>query len=132
MRSRLWMVLGVFVSASLACGGLEELADAGSSGGYYVTAELSEPWTSLGLPIDGGNVFVSQSTAVTIQYNDGQLDTHYSRYRSFFENGGYDIIVEDVSGETLTVVYRKDDLQYALSGLVVMDVATITVGRTVL
>ncbi|MFT4978930.1 MAG: hypothetical protein ACI8S6_004840 [Myxococcota bacterium] len=128
-RRRILAALTVLAIGSLACSGLEELSSSGGGGDYYMTAELTEPWSSMGLPIDGGNVFLSTPDAVTLQYNDGALADHYSRYRTFFESSGHEIIVEDVTGPTMTVVYRKGD-QYALSGIDVAGQATITIGRS--
>ena len=127
-RGRLLMTLGVLCGFALACGGLEELADATSGGGdgYYVTAELTEPWASMGLPIDGGNVFVSTPDSVTFQYNAGALSDHFARYRQHFEGGGYEVFIEDL-GTTLTVIYKKGSDQYVLTGIEVAGMATISV-----
>lgn len=129
MRSRrLLMSLMVLSGWALACSGLEDLADVPSAGsdGYYVTAELTEPWSSMGLPIDGGNVFVSTPQSVTIQYNTGALSDHYARYRQHFEGSGYSIFIEDL-GTTLTVIYKKGSQQYVLTGVEAAGMANISV-----
>ena len=130
--SRLVGVFALFVPLALACAGIQDEQSSDVAGDYYMTTELTAPWTGLDLPIQGGNIFVSTSNSVTIQYNNGPMGDHFARYQAFFDGRGFEEFFKDLSGDTQTIIYRDSSEQYTMSGISVAGVATITIGVSTL
>ena len=89
------VAFSTFVLTALACAG---------AGGV----PLTEPWTGLDLPVDGGNVLHSDESTFTIQYSGNQVKTLGPKYRDAFEKAGWEQVAEVENSGNYTISYKHD------------------------
>ena len=68
--ARAFGIASFLALASLACSGLPT-----DMGGITLpSADLTEPWSGLDLPLDGGNVLHSDGTSLSVQFEGEKVD----------------------------------------------------------
>jgi hypothetical protein len=108
---------GVFI---LACaGGSDEGGGGGEEGGdgeyyeYEVGADdlpsvtLSEPWNSMKLPINDGNVVVSDKVTLLVAYDSASISSLTSSYSAAIEKAGWSKSEDYSSPDFTAIIYTK-------------------------
>jgi hypothetical protein len=119
----------------LACGGGDEAAtdgtattdeappadapaDAGGGdegGGELMTVSLTSPWTEMGLPINDGQVVVSDTTHALVAYTQGAISTYTTSYQMAIEKAGW-VKQDDYSEADFTaILFAKDNQTLGLA-----------------
>lgn len=104
MKFRTALCVAGLALSTLACGGSTTTSSDLSS--YSVA--LTEPWSSMSLPVDGGSVLYSDATAVTITYTSGSVADIAGKYESAIKGGGWSETFKSTDNNTTTVMYGKD------------------------
>ncbi len=98
--------------AALACGGGGTTSTSTDLSAY--STPITEPWSSMGLPMDGGSVLYSDSTTLTATYSSGSVADIGKKYEDAVKAAGW---TETSRTEMMGVVatYSKDGKTLSLS-----------------
>jgi len=93
------LLLGLLgIGTSLACGGMGDIS--------LPSAELTDPWKSMDLPIGDGTVIFSDKSTVTVQYKGNKVDEMGKKYTKAIASKGWKKQNESKSGDTIAVVFQ--------------------------
>lgn len=76
-----------------------------------LTVPLSENWAAMGLPINDGQILLSDSKALLIAYEEGAISTYTASYTPAIEKAGYKKADDYSSPEFTAILYTKDTQQ---------------------
>jgi hypothetical protein len=76
-----------------------------------LTVPLSDNWAKMDLPINDGQILLSDSKALLIAYEDGAISTYTSSYSPAIEKTGYKKADDYSSPEFTAILYTKDTQQ---------------------
>ncbi len=105
LTRRAWLVM---VLAAAACGGRGEPKP-------YQT-ELTEPWTAMNLPIEGGRVVYSDAVMVTIHFDGATVPALTGSWTAALEAAGWKR-QSDTSAEDMTSITWSDDTAVVALGV---------------
>ena len=104
------LLLGLFgIGTSLACGGLADFE--------LPSAELTDPWKAMGVPVADGTVLLSDANTLTVQYKGDKADEMIKKYTKVIVKAGFKKGNESKSGDTTAVVFsgKKGSLSLVAS-----------------
>lgn len=79
--------------------------------GDLLTVPLSDNWAALGLPINDGQILLSDSKALLIAYEEGAISTYTASYQPAIEKAGYKKADDYSSPEFTAILFTKDTQQ---------------------
>ena len=92
------LLLGLLgIGTSLACGGVGDIS--------IPSAELTEPWTKMNLPIGDGTVIASNDTTLSVQYDGEKVAEIADKYIAAIEKAKFKKQNES-KGDTVAVVFK--------------------------
>ncbi len=95
------LLLGLFgIGTSLACGGMGDIS--------LPSADLTDPWKGMDMPIDDGTVLYSDASTLSVQYTGNKVKEVAPKFIKAFEKAGFKKQNESESGDTIAVVFQKD------------------------
>lgn len=103
MKLRTVLAFTMLTFSSLACSGLTTGMPAG-----LPSASLVEPWGSLGLPTEGGNVLFSSPESVSITFSGNKVKELWPKCSEALKKAGWTKVAEVDNGDTYVLNYQKD------------------------
>lgn len=97
----------------LACAGV---GDASAVFEDY-SVPLTEPWSSLALPVGDGAVIYSDEAVLTVLYDEGEAGTLAQAYTAAFASAGYAVSDEQLQDDQSQATLTLDEDSFTLLAL---------------
>lgn len=120
MKIRTLLTVAVLGLTSLACGG-------GAMSGMPNVA-VTEPWSSMNLPIDDGSVLMSDANTITVTYTGTTVDAVAGKYEQALKDAGCSEQFRSADGGVVSATYQKDGATIGMG--VTEGAGMVTVGIT--
>lgn len=101
MKLRTVLCVTMLAFGSLACSGMVDMPGIPS-------ASLSEPWSSMDLPVDGGNVLYSDEKSLSITYEGNQVKDLAGQFRKGLVGADWKKVAEVENDGSYVLNYKKD------------------------
>jgi glucose/arabinose dehydrogenase len=85
--------------------------EAAPADGGLVAVALTEPWSTMGLPINDGVVVASDKTMMLVAYTQGAISTYTASYSPLVEKAGYAKVDDYSTPEFTAYLYKKGTQQ---------------------
>ena len=127
MKLKTVFAVACLALATLACGGVGGTPDPLS---YIPEATMTDPWTKMKLPVEGGKVTMSEARMISIMYSGSKVDAKVGDYQKAIEGQGFKKEL-DVSGDpsSKSIIFDKGGKKLTLTVTTAADITTVSLVR---
>ncbi len=112
---------------TLACAGVGGAPDPLS---YMTEVPVTEPWTKMSLPLDGGKVTMSDARMITVMYSGNKVDGKLGEYTKSIEGQGFKKEMDVGSdASTKSAIFDKGGKKLTLTVTTAADITTVAMSR---
>ena len=112
----------------MACSGM--MGGASDPLSYMPSAAITEPWSKMSLPLDGGKVTMSDAKLITVMYSGSHVDAKLAAYEKAVLAASFTKQMDVGSdASTKSIIFDKGGKHLTLTVTTAADITTVSMSR---